>query len=344
MAHSSSKATGGRRLVWLWGGLALLALLVLLSLAMGARAIPLGMVIDSLAGHGVGPDAVIVREARLPRTLLGLLAGAALGLSGALIQSLTRNPLADPGILGVNAGASFAVVLGVAVFGAQGAGSLVAWASAGALAITVLVYLAGAHGLARLDPLRFLLAGVAIGAVLTGLSSGITLLNPAAFDRLRFWNAGSLDVRDLDLVLGVAPLIVAGAVLALLLARPLNALGLGQEMAVSLGIHPQRVHALAVLAITLLCGASTAAAGPIGFVGLMIPHIARWLVGVDQRWVLSFTVLLGPILLLASDIVGRLLLPGELRVSIVTAFVGAPVLIWLARRQRGTSASSGRVA
>lgn len=336
----SSKAKGDRRLAWLGCCVGLLTLLVLLSLAVGARSIPLGVVFDSLAGHGLGPDAVIVREARLPRTLLGLLAGAALGLSGALIQSLTRNPLADPGILGVNAGASFAVVLGVAVFGAQSAGGLMAWASVGALLITVLVYLAGSYGLARLDPLRFLLAGVAIGAVLTGLSSGITLLNPAAFDRLRFWNAGSLDVRDLSLVLHVAPVILAGAVLALLLARPLNALGLGQEMAVSLGIHPQRVHALAVLAITLLCGASTAAAGPIGFVGLMIPHIARWMVGVDQRWVLSFTVLLGPILLLASDILGRLLLPGELRVSIVTAFVGAPVLIWLARRQRGTAASA----
>lgn len=344
MRPSSGRLSARRtdhRWTWLASCAALLLVVVVASLALGARAIPLATVVDALIGHGQGPDAVIVREARLPRTLLGLLAGAGLGLSGALIQALTRNPLADPGILGVNAGASFAVVLGVAVFGVQSAGGLLAWASAGALAITLLVYLVGAQGMARLDPLRFLLAGVAIGAVLTGLSSGITLLAPAAFDRLRFWNAGSLDVRDLGLVLRVVPVIVAGAMLALWVARPLNALGLGQEMAVALGLHPQRVHALTVLSITLLCGASTAAAGPIAFVGLMIPHIARWMVGVDQRWVLSITLVLAPILLLVSDIVGRLLLPGELRVSIVTAFVGAPVLIWLARRQ-GVVARSGR--
>ncbi len=320
------------RLAWLVLCLGLLAVLVLFSLTLGAKPIALAVVADSLFGSGLHPDAIIITQGRLPRTLLGLLAGAALGLSGAIIQALTRNPLADPGILGVNAGASFAVVLGAGVFGVTSAAGYLAFAFAGALATTLLVYLVGAYGTARLEPMRFVLAGVAISAVMMGFASSITLLNPWAFDRVRFWSAGSLDVRDLTLVLQVAPALLLGIVIALLLARPLNVLGMGEDLAVSLGSRPRLIHATAVLAITLLCGASTAIAGPIGFVGLMIPHIARWMMGTDQRWIMACTLLLAPVLLLASDIIGRLLVPGELRVSIVTAFVGAPVLIWLARR------------
>lgn len=330
LIHTPSRT----RLLWLLFGLALLVGLVGLSLTIGAKPIPLSVVVDSLLGSRSHPDAVIVVGSRLPRTLLGLLVGAALGLSGALIQALTRNPLADPGILGVNAGASFAVVLGVSIFAVTTPADLLWLAFAGALLATLLVYLVGAWGAVRLDPMRFVLAGVAIGAVMMGLSSGITLLDPVSFDRVRFWSAGSLDVRNLDPVLLAMPAIVAGCLLALLLARPLNALSMGGDLAVALGTRPRLTQAVAVLAITLLCGASTAVAGPIGFVGLMIPHIARWMVGTDQRWILPFTLLLAPILLLASDIIGRLLVPGELRVSIVTAFVGAPMLIALARQHK----------
>ncbi|AMC36181.1 Fe(3+)-siderophore ABC transporter permease [Janthinobacterium sp. B9-8] len=311
----------------------LLCLIAALSLTMGAKPIPLAVVYDSFFGTALHPDSIIVLESRLPRTLLGLFAGAALGLAGALIQALTRNPLADPGLLGVNAGASFAVVLAVALFNIQQPAAFVGFACTGALLTTLLVYFVGVWGAGRLDPSRFILAGVAIGAVMHGISSGLVLFNPMAFDRIRYWNAGTLDVRNLDLVLMVLPAIITGSVLALLLARPLNALSMGAELSVTLGTRPWITQAFSILAITLLTGATTAIAGPIGFVGLMIPQVARWLVGPDQRRILPLTILLAPILLLGADIIGRLLVASELRVSIVTAFVGAPMLIWLARKQ-----------
>ncbi|OHX19152.1 Fe(3+)-siderophore ABC transporter permease [Chromobacterium sphagni] len=328
-----------RQTLLLFACLALLAAAVVLSLALGAKPIPLSTVWNSLLGRDHGPDSVIVLQGRLPRTLLGLLAGAALGLAGALTQALTRNPLADPGVLGVNAGASFAMVLGVAVLAVDSPQGYMGCAAAGALAATLLVYAVGARG-RRADPLRIVLAGVAVGAVLMGLSAAITLLDPIAFNRMRYWNAGTLDVRDMAAVGLAAPAILAGGLLALLLARPLGAMALGNDLAVSLGSRPLWAQAGAVAAITLLCGASTAAAGPIGFVGLMIPHVSRRLAGPDLRKSLPFTALLAPILLLLSDIVGRLLTPGELRVSIVTAFIGAPALIWLARGQRAAGSAA----
>jgi ABC-type Fe3+-siderophore transport system permease subunit len=306
--------------------------MVMLSLLVGGKPIPAPVVFDSLFGSGAHPDAVLVLQGRLPRTLLGLLAGAALGVAGALIQALTRNPLADAGLLGVNAGASFAIVLGVSVFSVTAPLAMLWLAFGGALFTSILVYVLGAFGAARVDSMRFVLAGIAISAVLMGLASGMTLLDPVAFDRVRFWNAGSLDVRALGPVWLAAPAIGLGCVLALALARPLNALGLGQDLALALGSRPALVQGAALLAIALLCGASTAAAGPIGFVGLMIPHVSRALAGSDLRANLPCTLLLAPTLLLAADIVGRVLVAGELRVSIVTALVGAPMLIWLVRR------------
>lgn len=318
-----------------WRLLACLLLLLaacLLSLSLGAKPIALSVVLDSLGGDTAHPDSILIREGRLPRTVLGLVAGSAMGVSGTLIQALTRNPLADPGILGVNAGASFAVVVGVAL-GASGNGALMALAFAGALLTTVLIYLTGSRGVARIDPLRFILAGVAIGAVMSGLSSAITLLDPPTFDRVRYWAAGTLDVRALAPVLLLLPLVAGASLLAMLLARPLNTLSLGPELALTLGARPQLTQAGCIVAITMLSGASTAVTGPIGFVGLMIPHVARRLAGSDMRWILPFSMLLAPVLLLAADVLGRVLVPGELRVSIVTAFVGAPVMIWLARRR-----------
>lgn len=330
--HPASTPLLPRRVLFLaLAGVALI-LLSLLSLSLGAKPIALSVVLDSLRLEDVHPDSILVLQSRLPRTLLGALAGAALALAGALMQALTRNPLADPGILGVNAGASFAVILGVALLAVDSPAGLQLLACIGALSTTVLVYLLSAVGAERLEPMRFILAGVAIGALLMGLATGITLLDPATFDRIRYWSAGTLDVRNLEGVLWITPTIVCGGLLALSLARPLNALSMGEDLARSLGTRPRRTQVLTVAAITLLCGASTAVAGPIGFIGLMIPALARWLMGSDLRWSLPLGLLLGPCLLLLADIIGRLLVPGELRVSIVTAFVGAPVLIWLARR------------
>lgn len=314
--------------------LILLAAMLMASLLIGARPISPATVLESFGDHALGADHLIVRESRLPRTLLGLLAGMALGAASVLIQAFTRNPLADPGILGIQSGASAAVVVAVAIFGIRTPAIQAIFALAGALLTTLFVYMAASRGGGRIDPLRFILAGLAIGAMLHGMSSGLTLLNPAAFDRLRFWSAGTLDIRDLERTLQIAPLIAAGCLLALALAQPLNTLQLGDDLAAALGARTMLIRTLTLLAITLLCGTATATVGPIGFVGLLIPQLARRLLGSDLRRVLPFALLATPSLLLAADICGRLLVPGELRVSIVTAFLGAPVLIWLARKQQ----------
>lgn len=317
--------------------LLLLLIAMALSLLVGARSLPASVIVDALSGTCQSADCTIVLEARLPRTLAGLLAGAALGMAGALMQTLTRNPLADPGLLGVNAGASFAIVLGAALFGFSSPTEQLLMAFCGALAAALIVAFTGSQGGGQLSPVRLTLAGVALGAVLEGLSNGIALLNPDVYDRLRFWQAGSLDIRTLDtLQLVAVPVIVAGAV-ALLLSRALNSLSLGSDTATALGSRVARTQLIGLLAITVLCGSATAVVGPIAFIGLMMPHMARWLVGADHRWSLPVTLLATPVLLLFADIIGRLLVPGELRVSVVSAFIGAPVLIFLVRRQRGGS-------
>lgn len=315
------------------GLILLLLFAVTLSLLTGAASLPVSVVVDAFSGQCQSADCAIVLDARLPRTLAGLLAGGALGLAGALMQTLARNPLADPGILGVNAGASFAIVLGAALLGLSSPQQQLLLAFCGAFIASLLVAFTGSQGGGQLSPVRLTLAGVALGAVLEGLSSGIALLNPDVYDQLRFWQAGSLDIRQLATLRVVfLPVLIATAV-ALLLSRSLNGLSLGADTATALGNSVARTQILGLLTITVLCGSATAVVGPIAFVGLMMPHIARWLVGADHRWSLPVTLLATPSLLLFADIIGRLIVPGELRVSVVSAFIGAPVLIWLVRRQ-----------
>lgn len=314
--------------------LILLLIVMLFSLLLGARALPAGVVLDALVGQCQSADCVVVRDARLPRTLAGLLAGMALGVAGALMQTLSRNPLADPGLLGVNSGASFAIVVGAALFGYTSSVTLLMLAFGGAFLATLIVALTGSQGGGQLNPVRLTLAGVALAAVLEGLSTGISLINPVAYDQLRFWQAGSLDIRSLfPLKVIVLPVLLA-ITGALLLSRALNSLSMGNDTATALGSRVARTQILGLLIITLLCGSATAAVGPIAFIGLMMPHLARWLVGSDHRWTLPVIMLATPILLLAADIAGRMLVAGELRVSVVSAFIGAPVLIWLVRRRR----------
>ncbi|WP_182059124.1 Fe(3+)-siderophore ABC transporter permease [Pantoea sp. ME81] len=316
----------------------LLLLLIALSLMLGAKSIPISDVYHSLTSGCNNAECVIVRDARLPRTLAGLLAGVALGLAGALMQSLTRNPLADPGILGVNAGAGFAVVIGIALFGADSPLDWLGFAFAGALLASLLVAMTGAIGGGRVNPVRLTLAGVALGAVLDGLTSGLSLLNPDIYDHLRFWHSGSLDIRNFTVLRTLFPAVLIGSGVALYLSQALNSLSMGGDMATALGTRVARTQLLGLVAIALLCGAATAAVGPIAFIGLMTPHFARWMVGNDHRWMLPATAIITPILLLAADILGRLLVAGELRVSIVTAMLGAPVLIVLVRRKLGRGA------
>ncbi|WP_432574142.1 FecCD family ABC transporter permease [Kineococcus sp. SYSU DK005] len=324
-----------RRAAALVLALALLAAAVLASLAVGSRDVPLGTVLDALRGTGQGQDALVVRELRVPRTLLGIAVGAALGLSGALMQALTRNPLADPGLLGVNSGAAAAVVTAVGVLGLTSRPQLVWAAVLGAAVVAVVVYVLGSAGRGGATPVRLALAGTAVSAALTAYTSGQVLLDRSTFDRFRFWQVGSLAGHDLDVFRQVLPFFAVGTVLALAQARSLNALALGVDSGRALGAHVGRTRLLTALAVTLLCGAATAAAGPIWFVGLAVPHVVRALTGPDQRWVLPLSLVLSPALLLLSDVLGRVVVrPGELEVSIVTALLGAPVLVALVRRRR----------
>ncbi|QCR39776.1 Fe(3+)-siderophore ABC transporter permease [Microbacterium sp. SGAir0570] len=315
-----------------------LVLVVAASLAVGANPLSPGTVAAVLRGEGSPEATFVVAELRIPRTVVGLLAGAALGVAGALMQAFTRNPLADPGILGVNAGAALAVALGMAVLGVRAASGTVWFAFVGALAVTVAVYVIGSGGRGAAGPIRLTLAGVALGAVLSGITTGIVLSDPDAFDAMRSWNAGSLLGRGWDTIVAVAPFIAVGLVLALVLGAGLNAVALGDDVARAQGANIAGIRIGVIIAVTLLAGAATALAGPISFVGLMVPHIARWLFGADHRVILAVSALLAPVVVLAADVVGRVLIaPAELPVGIVTAFVGAPILIALARRRRASA-------
>lgn len=326
-----------RRLIGLVIALVVLAVLLVLSVMVGSTAISPVAVWRALFGSSVDIDAFAVRDYRLPRTVVGLTIGVALGLSGALIQALTRNPLADPGILGVHAGASFAVTFAVGVLGVRDIENYLWFAFAGALVVTVLVFVLGSTRQGS-SPVVILLAGVCIGAVLGGAREAIQLTDPDAFDAARSWNAGSITGRPLELLWPVMPFFAVALVLTFLVAGPLNAMALGDELAAVHGVSLVRTRVLAIIALTLLAGGATAIAGPIGFVGLMVPHVARWIVGPHQRWIFAYSLVLAPSLLLASDILGRVVLrPGEIQVGIVTAFVGAPVLIALVRRKKASA-------
>lgn len=313
---------------------------VVLSLLVGSKMLAPYAVLDALFGRGTHETNYIVWELRIPRTIAGIIVGAALGVAGALIQGFTRNPLADPGILGVNAGAAFAVTVGVAFLGIQEISNLVWFAFLGAFIVTVGVYVIGSSGRGAADPLRLTLAGIALGAVFSGLTTGMMLSDPDAFEHMRSWNAGSLIGRGFDVTLPLLPVIAVGLVAALALAPGLNALALGDDVARAQGAHVTGIRIAVVIVVTMLAGAATALAGPISFIGLMVPHVARWLFGVDQKHILTISLALAPVVVVLSDVLGRVLIaPAEIPVGIMTAFVGAPVLIGLAMRRKATGLS-----
>ncbi|WP_443072682.1 FecCD family ABC transporter permease [Streptomyces sp. RPT161] len=321
------------RAAGLLGALLLLVVVLALSLALGARPLSLGQVWHGLFDSGD----VVVHRMRLPRTALGLVVGAALGLAGGVMQALTRNPLADPGLLGINAGASAAVVSAISFLGLSSFIGYVWFAFLGAAVVSVLIYAVG--GGRGATPARLALAGAAVNAMLYSYVSAVELLDTASLDKMRFWTVGSLAAAQPGTAQRLAPFVVVGALLALALARPLNALALGDDAARALGARPARVRAAAIVAVTALCGAATAACGPIVFVGLMVPHLVRSLTGPDLRWQLPYCALLAPALLLGSDVLGRILArPSELQVGIVTAVVGGPFFLYFVRRNRAVRA------
>lgn len=320
--------------------LAALAVVLLASLAIGSRQVPIDIVIDTVRQtvrriDVVTNDALIVRDMRLPRTAMGLVAGMALGAAGALMQAITRNPLADPGLLGVNAGAAFAAVVGVSAFGLGRTSGLVWFALVGAAIASVVVYTLGSVGRGGATPVRLTLAGMALSALLVAVTSGIILRDQEALQQYRFWVVGSLPGRDIGMVVQVLPFVAVGLVLAIGVAYLLNALALGDDTARTLGTNIAAAKSITALAVTLLCGAATAACGPIVFVGLVVPHVVRMWFGPDERWVVPASMLAGPVLLLGSDIVGRVIAsPSEVQVGIMTAALGGPMFVALVRRTR----------
>lgn len=316
--------------------LAVLALVLLASLAYGAKPIPTGTVLDALLSYDrTLDDHLIVRSLRVPRTVVGLLVGVALGLSGAVMQGVARNPLADPGILGVNAGASLFVVVAIHLFGISSLLGYVWFAFAGAAATSVVVFAIGSLGREGATPVKLALAGAAITAFLGSITTGILLVDLATLDQFRFWVVGSLAGRDATVAWQMAGFILVGTLMALASGRLLNALALGDDVARSLGQRVGMARVFSAGSVMLLVGAATAAAGPIGFVGLVVPHVARAITGPDYRWVLPYSAVLAPVLLVGSDVVGRLVArPGEVQVGIITALVGAPFFVALVRRRR----------
>jgi iron complex transport system permease protein len=315
--------------------LVLLVLAATASVALGARDVAPGTLLRALTDPTPDADLVVLRDMRLPRTALGLLAGAALGLGGALLQGLTRNPLADPGIMGVNAGASLAVVAAASVAGGLPVGGLVWFAFAGAGAATVVVFLVASAGRNGATPVALALAGAAVSALAASVVSAVELADPDALEELRRWSVGSLAGRYAPVLGQLWPYLLAGVLLAPLAARALNALALGDETARALGVRLGRTRALLFALVTLLCGAATAACGPIAFLGLMVPHLARLVCGPDHRWILVYSGLLGAVVLVGCDVAGRLLLPvGEVPVGLVVGVLGAPVFVAIVSSRR----------
>ncbi|MFJ8914340.1 FecCD family ABC transporter permease [Amycolatopsis sp. NPDC102389] len=305
-----------------------LVLVAVLSVGIGAHAIAPGEVVRALLGEGDPSDRAVVLDIRMPRAVLAIGVGAALAVGGVLVQALSRNALAEPGVLGVTAGAGFAIAVGSSFGLAASAPAELGLAVLGALGASALVYAVGSK-----SPLRLVLAGTALSAVLLGLTLGLRLLFPETFDVYRFWSVGSLAGREQAPT--TVPLIIIGLSLlgAFAVSRQLNAIALGETVAHTLGANVARVRTITLLLITLMAGAATALAGPILFVGLIVPHLARRVAGASIPWLIAFAALVGPVLMLAADVGSRVLLPtGEVPVAIVTAFLGGPVLIWAVRK------------
>ncbi|MGN6273602.1 MAG: FecCD family ABC transporter permease [Protaetiibacter sp.] len=322
------------RVAWLLVALGVLLALCLASLAIGARVVSAEEVIAALTGDSTTIGAAAV-TARIPRTVLALLVGAALALSGTTLQAVTRNPLADPGILGLSMGASLAVVCGIAFLGLSDPVATLVVAIIGSSATGVAVYAVGSLGRDGATPLKLALAGAATAAALGSLVSAVVLPRAQSLTTFRFWQIGGVGGAVWDRIALVLPALALGVILVLLCARGMNSLALGDDVAAGLGENVGRTRIVSAAGAFILCGAATAIAGPIGFVGLIVPHLCRLLIGTDHRWLLPASALVGAGLLTAADVVGRVVArPDEIEVGIVTALIGAPVFIAIARRRK----------
>ncbi|AWZ24459.1 iron ABC transporter permease [Rhodococcus pyridinivorans] len=332
-ASEKGRSTIGNS-VWLLVLLGVLVLLVIASITIGSRNVDWADIVAALGGatDNIGQGAI---AKRIPRTVLALLVGAALGLAGAVMQGVTRNPLADPGILGVNMGASLAVVIGMAWFGLWTQTSMIWVAIIGAAAAAVFVYTIGSLGRGGATPLKLALAGAATSAALASFVTAVILPRGDIAGSVRSWQIGGVGGANYDAISQALPFFGVGFAICLLSARSLNSLALGDDMAAGLGERVALARGIASLGAVLLCGAATAIAGPIAFVGLVVPHLCRLLIGIDNRWLLPFSALVGAGLLTAADVVGRIVArPAEIDVGIITALIGAPFFVYIVRRQK----------
>lgn len=313
----------------------LLAICVVCSLSLGSKHIELSTVIDAIINpNNTSFEANVVRE-RIPRTIFAIIAGASLSISGALMQSITRNPIADPSILGVNTGAALSVVVGISFFGINTANEYILFALFGALITAVVVYIIASIGVGGMTPIKLALSGSAVSATLSSIISILILPRAEVMDAYRFWQIGSLSGASWEGIISILPFLVVGLVVSILVTPALDAFSLGDEIATGLGVNIKFIRGLCAISGVVLSGATTALAGPIGFVGIMIPHSIRLIFGSNIRGLIPMSALGGAILLTISDVIGRVLgSPSELEVGIITAFLGAPILILIARKAK----------
>jgi iron complex transport system permease protein len=314
-------------------GVLVIAALIWSSIVFGLTKVSAQMVFDAIYHFDGSNEHIIIQDTRIPRAFIAAAVGASLAIAGAVMQGLTHNPLASPGILGINAGASFFVVFGISFLGLSSLTAFAWLAFLGAAVASVVVYVFGSMGSEGLTPIKITLAGAAIAAMFSSMTQGMLTLNERALDQVLFWLAGSIQGRDLDILLSVLPYLAVGWLISLAFGKQMNVLAMGEDLAKGLGQKTMLVKITGGVIVVLLAGGSVAVAGPIGFVGIIIPHFARWLVGTDYRWVIPYSALLGAVLLLAADIGARyILMPAEVPVGVMTAIVGAPFFVYIARR------------
>lgn len=313
-------------------GIIILLISLVFSVTLGAAEIPLGKILESFVIFDGSYDHLVIQTVRLPRSLIGILVGAALAVAGALMQGLTRNPLADPGILGIEAGATLAVVATIFVFGNLPLTALTFVAFLGAATTAILVYFLGSLGRGGLTPLNLTVAGAVLTALISSLTTAILIVSQRTLDEIRFWLAGSLAGRDFNILLQVLPFVSVGLLVAFALGRQITTMNLGEDVAKGLGQQTARLKIITGISVVLLVGSSVSLAGPIGFIGLVVPHIVKFFIKADYRWILPYSAVVGAILILIADIAARILLkPQELPVGVMTALVGAPFFVYLAK-------------
>ncbi|MBF2062187.1 FecCD family ABC transporter permease [Fischerella thermalis] len=313
-------------------GLCILLICLVYSVTLGAADIPLDKILASFIAFDGSYEHLVIQTVRLPRVIMAILVGSALAVSGALMQGLTRNPLADPGILGIEAGAALAVVATIFVFGSSNLSVLTIVAFLGAGVTATLVYFLGSLGRGGATPLNLTVAGAALTALISSLTTAVLIVSQRTLQEIRFWLAGSLAGRDSNILLQALPFVIIGLVVAFALGRQITTMSLGEDVAKGLGQKTAWVKIITAVSVVLLAGSSVALAGPIGFVGLIVPHIVKFYIKADYRWILPYCAVLGAILLLVADIAARLLLkPQELPVGVMTALIGAPFFVYLAK-------------